>query len=430
MTKVKVLLRVKQPDANGRESVRCEVKMNADMGIINIVGEIGWWDNNTSQRFAAALDTMKQAGIKKLKGYINSPGGNVFDANEIYNQIISFCAENDRFLEIGALCASAGTTIAMAFPTKNTRAYNNVTWMMHNPTIGIDGEEKDLLSGVSLLKNLKDGYVKRYANRMGISETTLRNKMDGTWWMTGEDLIKYNIISGFLDGEDKLPIDTKQVFNRLQVKKLPDVLNSAIESAEKKPAPTQVEEGIEEEQPNENQTLKNTMKNFLLILMTSVVALKDKLTENASDAEAVAAINKAFSEKDAKIAELTNSLKTHEEKVKELTTKVENHTKDMIKALLDVAQNTEKKITAEQRKVYEEQAPILGYDGLSKILNSLTPRQSIKNNLGGESPERKEGDQESRQEPTFFKSENGERIYTKPGNQAAVLARMLANQNK
>jgi ATP-dependent Clp protease, protease subunit len=415
--KVKVLLRVK--DAKG--NIRCEVKQNADTGILRIVGEIDWW-KNSSDNFRVALDTMKQSGITKLKAYVNSPGGSVHEANEIYNLIVAFCSEENRSLDIGAMCASAATTIAGAFPQKNTRAYQNVTWMMHNCQIGVYGEKKDLISYAKLLENLENTYRKNWAKRMGISETFLKNKMDETWWLTAEELIKYNIASSIIDDNDSVPTDTRQVLNKLDVKEFPSVLNKVLPpEEEKKPEPV---------------TKTNTMKNLILLLMASMGAfVKNYLSgkEDATEAEMVAALTKAWNDKDNKITELTNSITAKDTEITTLKAQVKKHNEDMIKALLDVAEKTEKKITAEARKVYEEQAPILGFDGLSKILAAIPARKSVKDSLenGNTNPAAGgKGKDDEREEPQFTKDENGGRVYDKPSNQQAVLQRMMIEQSK
>ncbi len=432
--KVKVLLKVKVRDAQGIEHVRCEVKQSADTGIVRLVGEINWWNNNNADNFRAALDALKQAGITKLKGYINSPGGSVWEANEIYNLIVSFCPEENRTLEVGALCASAATTVALAFPVANTKAFMNVTWMKHNPRTGIEGEERDMLSAAKLLKNIKDAYVKGWAKRMKISETTLRNKMDETWWMSQEELTKYNIVSGFIDSEDKLPYDTRNVFNKLHIEKVPVVLNHIMTEP-----PTDVTEEEEEDvKPTQESKFKTQMKNFILLLMASMNGLKNFLpnVENSTEAEAVAALTKVFNEKEAKILELTNDVKTKNDKVIELENKVKEHNAQMIKALLDVAQNTEKKITAEQRKVYEAQAATLGYEGLSQIINALTPRQNLKNLIEGSNPKPKKGaekeeEEEEREEPEFTTGEGGRKIYDgRKSSQQEVYHRMAIENAK
>ncbi len=409
MTKVKVLLRVK--DAKG--NVRCEVKQSADAGLLRIVGEIDWW-NNSAESFRNALDTLKQNGISKLKAYINSPGGSAWEANEIYNLILAFCPEDNRSLDLGAMCASAATTIAGAFPQKNTRAHQNITWMMHNHSVGVYGEQKDLLSYAQLLGNLDAGYRKRWASRMGISETVLKNKMDSTWWLTVEELKQYNIIASVIDNDDSVPADARQVLNKLAINELPAVLNKVLPPAE---------------EPKEPKPTQSKMKQ-LVVLLTAGMGwfVKNYLADNqeATEADVISGLTRAFADKDNKIAELQNSVTAKDTEINTLKAQIKKHTDDAIKQLLDVAQNVEKKITAETRKIYEEQAPVLGLDGLTKIINAIPARRSVKDSLenGGGNPAGGKKDEDEREEPEYTKGENGERIYSKPSNQMGVLTRM------
>jgi ATP-dependent Clp protease protease subunit len=418
-------------DAQGIDRVRCEIKQGADTGYVRIDGGIDWYQNNANG-FLSAINSMKAAGIDKLMCYINSPGGSMFEANEIYNIIKSFSTEDKRYLEIGALCCSAATTIALAFSKANTTGYSNLTYMMHNPTTDMYGAEvKDLESGINLLTNMKEGYVKMMATRTGLSKTQISNKMDATWWLTAEQCLQYSLIGSIKDEQAPVPQDAAQIFNKFHFENVPAVLNKVIFK--------EVDQVEEEEEPivqpsNDVSKIKTQMKNFVTLLMASMTAIKTYLkNENASEAEVVAALTQAFGEKETKITELTNSLKVSEDKVKELNTQVENHNKQMIKARLDLAQNVEKKITAEQRKVYEEQAPTLGYDGLDKILNALPARTSVKLQL--EDPKnagkKKEGEQEEREEPEYVEKENGARVYnSNKKNQGEVYARMVLAQAK
>lgn len=421
--KVKVLLRVKVKDATGAEFVRCEVKQNADTGIIRIEGGIDWWSNNSAQ-FRAAIDALKNAAVTKLDVYLNSPGGNVWEANELANILDTW--KGDKTLTLGAICASAATNLILPFEKKNVKAYSNITAMMHNPTMGIEGEEKDLLSGAKLLANTKKTYLKKMSARMGISETSLSNKLDATWWMTFQELMDYNLVGEMMDTQGALPQDTAKVFNAYKYENVPAVLNKALGVELLNEEEEEIKTGKSGE---EKKPLKPIMKNLIQLLMVGMVVLKNKLTETSSEGDVVAAITQAFAEKENEITLLKNSLKAAEDKTTALNTKVENHNKQMIKALLDVAQNVEKKITVEQRKVYEEQADTLGFEGLQKIVNSIPARQSIKNMLETGVPNSNKKEDE-REEPEFTKDENGGRVYNKASNQNEVLHRAMLSRAK
>jgi ATP-dependent protease ClpP protease subunit len=428
--KVKVLLRVKVKD-----QIRCEIKQSSDTGLLRIEGGIDWWNNNAAQ-FRTALESLRQAGITKINLYLNSPGGSVYEANEIYNQLNAW--EGQKTLTIGALCCSAATIIALAFKKEDTEGYNNLSYMAHEPRLSImDATETDLYSSATLLANTKKVYVKLMAARTGLTESAFTKKMLATWWLTADDCLQYNLIGKIKDGVASVPVDAAAVFNQYKFENVPDVLNSLITPPEEEEVN---EEEEQEEKISQDKTIFN-MKQFILLLMASIAGIKTYITnENASEADVVAALTKAFGEKDSKITELTNQLKTEKDSVVELKAKIEDHNKQMIKALLDVAQNTEKKITAEQRKVYEEQAPALGYDGLSKILASLQPRTSVKDVLNNkaEKPKNTENDEqeEEREEPKFTIGENGARIYNSAAGKTqkdlvyASMAKMQANRQK
>jgi ATP-dependent Clp protease protease subunit len=426
--KRKIILRVIHKDPkNGAEHVRCTVKQSAEAGTIRIEGGIDWWANNSAQ-FRAAIDALKSAGVKTLDVYLNSPGGSVYEANEIANILDSWTGE--KTLTLGALCCSAATNLILPFEKKNVKAYSNITAMMHNPTISIfDAEEKDLVSNAKLLANTKKTYIKKMSVRTGLSETQLSNKLDQTWWMTYQDLVDNNLVGGKVEKEDALPADTANVFNACKYENVPVMLNKAL-GVELLNEDEDLDTDDGKSDSGNKTLLKTTMKNLLSLLMVSVLALKNKLTETATEAEVVAAITNAFNEKETEITTLKQSLKDEQEKVKTLNTQVENHNTQMITALLDVAEKTEKKITPDQRKVFNEQAKTLGFDGLQKIINAIPARTSIKNALenGGEGKGKKaENQTEDRVDPEFVETADG-RLYNKAGNQRDALQRAIVAQ--
>jgi ATP-dependent protease ClpP protease subunit len=191
---------------------KVSIKANGDTAEIKIIGEIDWWKNN-SESFISQLDGIKNAGIKKLKCYMNSAGGSVWEANEIYNQIKSF--EGDKSLELGAICASAATIVAMAFDKNKTVGASNLAYMIHNPRTNVlDAEVKDLETSIQLLKNTKETISKLYEVRTGLSKKEVEDKMDATWWMTAETAKQYGFIGSIKSQSDMMPEDTDSILNK------------------------------------------------------------------------------------------------------------------------------------------------------------------------------------------------------------------------
>lgn len=394
-----------------KDQTRCEIKASADTAEIKIIGEISWWKNN-SEEFTRQMEAIKAAGITKLKCYINSGGGSVWDANEIYNQLFAFEGEKD--LEIGAICASAATIPAMAFEKERTTGASNMAYMIHNPRTNVfDAEEKDLETGIQLLKNTKETISKLYQKRTGMSKTAIANKMSATWWMTAE-MAKENGFIGKIKGEsDALPEDTGDVFNRYKFDNVPSVLNTALNTP-----PVA-------ETPKENETFTITMKDFLTLLLATVTGLTNFIKADASNADIVAGLSKAFADKDSQILNLTNSEKTLKEKITKLEADAKTQADLMIKNALDAAE-TSKKITKDQRAEFEKQAEKIGLDGLTAILNTLTPRASVKDALQNDGKGKK--DEGKKDEGKDDDGGEGKEIL-KPKNSAQGISLKMAQMN-
>lgn len=194
---------------------RCQLQQsNNNTASLKITGEIDWFQNN-AESIRNVINEMKVSGVDTLHAYINSPGGLAVEANEIYNIIKSNFVENNRHLTIGALCASAATMIASAFPKKNTKGHKNTVFMMHNHSVLVYGEERDLISSASLLKKLDENYRSIWSARMGVTDEFLKSKMESEWWLLGNELVQYNVIGSFIDKEDtEIVASSQHVLNK------------------------------------------------------------------------------------------------------------------------------------------------------------------------------------------------------------------------
>ena len=77
---------------------------------IELKGTISKW-RETEAEFTSKVEQLIRSGIKDVHIYINSPGGECFEANEIVNVIKKFPGKITG--EGGALVASAATYIAI-----------------------------------------------------------------------------------------------------------------------------------------------------------------------------------------------------------------------------------------------------------------------------------------------------------------------------
>ena len=151
--------------------------------------------NNTADDFAAALGALNG---KNITLRINSPGGDVFEAQAIYNLLKSYKGKISAHID--GICASAATLVACA-AEKITMPANSL-FMIHNPACFLmDGYEAEgLRKTADMLDSVKDCILHVYlAKTKGkVSEEKIRKMMDEETWMTSEEALA----NGFVDEID------------------------------------------------------------------------------------------------------------------------------------------------------------------------------------------------------------------------------------
>jgi len=162
-----------------------------DTAVISITGVI-WEYNNSARSFKAKINEFIKAGIKNVKLYINTPGGDVFQANEIANEIERF--DGTITGEGGALVASAGTYIAMSCDSFTMPS--NGQWMYHMPMATMRGNVNQIESNLQGLKNVTEDYLERYSKKTGLTKATLKANWDkGDVWLSAKDAAKQKFIT-------------------------------------------------------------------------------------------------------------------------------------------------------------------------------------------------------------------------------------------
>ncbi|MCR4622104.1 MAG: Clp protease ClpP [Clostridiales bacterium] len=154
-----------------------------------IDNETWFGDEVTPQAFRRELE----AHPGDLVLYINSPGGDVFAASQIYTMLLE--REGSVTVKIDAVAASAASVIAMAGTTvlMAPTAY----MMIHDPLTCAMGNKADLKEAIRTLDEIKEGLISAYELKTGLDRDTIAKLMEdeGTWMnaMTAMEL-------GFCDG--------------------------------------------------------------------------------------------------------------------------------------------------------------------------------------------------------------------------------------
>ena len=312
-------------------NITCAKK--GDTAYIGIKGYISNWTSASSTDIEVAIKDYKAKGATKAELYINSQGGDVFQAEEIKNLLVDNFGKENVKVKIGALAASAATIFCCAF---HTTAKMNSQFMIHKPTTDARGTEDDIENTLKLIKDVTARYRKAYAKKMGITEKQVEAVFaKGDYWMTSEEAKKEGLINEIEDEEEKIDAESHLQLVAAAAPHIPKPQN---------PINTDIEMNLSE------------------------IAISMGLPSSASQAqvdERIKALRK--SETDLEALKTSNAEKEKQDRA----TKV--------KALLDEAEKS-KKITGDQRGDYQKLAEA-NYDSCKAILDKMPEVGAISEQL-------------------------------------------------
>ncbi|HGI2606281.1 TPA: head maturation protease, ClpP-related [Streptococcus agalactiae] len=162
-----------------------------------IADETWFGDEVTPQLFKNDL----LAGTGDITLWINSPGGDVFAAAQIYNMLMDY--QGDVHVIIDGLAASAASVIAMA---ETTVSMSPVAMMMiHNPWTFAQGEAKDMAKVIEMLGEIKESIINAYELRTGLSRTKISHLMDSESWFNAKKAVELGFADKVLFEKEETP---------------------------------------------------------------------------------------------------------------------------------------------------------------------------------------------------------------------------------
>lgn len=307
-----------------------------DTAHISIKGFIYNWSKASSTELDRQIQQLKSKGAIKAAVYINTGGGDCFEAEEIWNLI------EDNFEEykfrVGALAASAGTY----FLTKgHVTCKRNSKFMIHKPMGRPEGNEDQIESGLKLVKEMTNTYRTAYATKMDISEDEVDKLWSkGDYWMSAAEAKKKGLVDVIEDQDEVIDATTK-----LQL------VACGAPGFESEPPPITT--------PTSKTTKNKSNTRMELPILAATLGLPPEATQAEVDAKLTAL--KADSA-------LLETLKTQNEQ------KEKQEKEAKIKAMLDKAEQ-DKKIDATTRASFETLASS-DYESCKTVLDSMKPLEA------------------------------------------------------
>ena len=162
-----------------------------------ISDETWYGDEVTPQLFKDELN--EDSG--DITVWINSPGGDVFAAAQIYNMLRDY--KGHVTVKIDGLAASAASVIAVA---GDTVLVSPVAMMMiHNPATLAMGNTKDMEAAIAMLNEVKESILNAYVDKTGLSRNKLSKMMDDETWFNAKKAVELGFADKVLFAAEEKP---------------------------------------------------------------------------------------------------------------------------------------------------------------------------------------------------------------------------------
>ncbi len=209
------------------------------------IAETSWFDDDvTPQMFKDDLDS----GTGDITVWINSPGGDVIAAAQIYNMLIDY--KGKVTVKIDGIAASAASVIAMAGDTVLMSPVSII--MIHNPATMAFGDREELSKAMDMLDSVKESIMNAYVVKTGLSRNKLSHLMDAETWMDAGKAIELGFADDMLirtvAGQDEEEAEERPKAMLYSERAVKNVLINKIEKHYGKPKePMEVQAKIEEQ---------------------------------------------------------------------------------------------------------------------------------------------------------------------------------------
>ena len=155
------------------------------------ISEDTWWgDEVTPALFRDEL--AKVSG--NLTVWLNSPGGDVFAASQIYSMLKNH--KGKVTVKIDGIAASAASVVAMA--GDETLIAPTALMMIHDPSTCAMGNKADMEKAIALLDEVKESIINAYAEKSHLSRNKIARLMDEETWMNAEKALQLGFVDGIL----------------------------------------------------------------------------------------------------------------------------------------------------------------------------------------------------------------------------------------
>jgi ATP-dependent Clp protease protease subunit len=174
-----------------------------------VISDESWYgDEITPKLFKDEL----MSGEGDVTIWLNSPGGDVFAAAQIYNMLMEYTGHVT--VKIDGIAASAASVIAMAGGEVLMSPVSCL--MIHNPSTIAIGDGEEMLRAKALLDEVKESIINAYELKSNQPRLKISRMMDAETWMNANKAVELGFADGILYAKDGADgnTDTEFAWNR------------------------------------------------------------------------------------------------------------------------------------------------------------------------------------------------------------------------
>ena len=174
------------------------VRDEGESSVLVLNGEISdetWFgDEVTPKLFKDDLDKCQG----DIAVWINSPGGDVFAAAQIYNMLMDY--PHNVTVKIDGLAASAASVIAMA--GTEVQMSPVAMMMIHNPMTVAIGDSAEMQKAIAMLDEVKESIMNAYEIKTGLTRAKISHLLDAESWFNAKKAVELGFADKILFSDD------------------------------------------------------------------------------------------------------------------------------------------------------------------------------------------------------------------------------------
>jgi ATP-dependent protease ClpP protease subunit len=167
---------------------------------IRIDGVIGQGEGEVSAEF---IRSQLPEGNEPIRVSIHSEGGSVFEGFAIYDAFTNY--SGPKTISVESTAFSIASFIAMAFD--EIEMSPNAYLMLHNPRVGIEGDDEELAKSAGMIGQLKTNMIDAYSKRSGKNAEEIAAILKAETYMNASDAVA----NGFADRITEKPIKGRPI---------------------------------------------------------------------------------------------------------------------------------------------------------------------------------------------------------------------------